>query len=274
MKKDKKFLFVLGAVDHECNFIEKILKENNVDFCYALDNNNLRVASHNAYKTVFVDRPSLFREDRIIVRVECNGKIFEETKNGVIVVDHHNPGDPGFNKEPELYFEASSIGQICNLLNIGVPDEEYLYIAAADHCLTAAYQGKCPNIDPAKLLIHRCKVKAEYQQTSPDEVYNVINDTLQKIKEGKRIFLDGVECVDFTYYDSPPEAPEASSILGLPLLYSNFITSIQKYKFGIISASPETIRYWMDNTAKNLELEDVYGDPARGYAGGYRSSLY
>lgn len=270
---DKKYLFVLGAVDHECNAIEKLLQEQGQDFCYALDNNGVRVASHSAYKTVITDKPKMFKEDRILVRVECNGKLFEETKNSIIVIDHHNPGDPGFNKEPKHFFEASSIGQVCKLLGVGAK-EDFLYIAAADHCLTAAYQGECPNIDPMLLIKHRCQVKSEYQQTTPEKVFEIISETIGKVKKAKRININGVECADFTYFESPPEAPEASSILGLPLLYSNYISSIQKYKFGIISAKPETIQYWMDITAKNLGLKDIYGDPARGYAGGYRDTLY
>lgn len=59
--------------------------------------------------------------------------------------DHHYPGDPGYDLGPDKFWEASSLGQLSDLLDF---ETTYLtrVIAAADHCLADAYAGRCPGI--------------------------------------------------------------------------------------------------------------------------------
>jgi hypothetical protein len=67
------------------------------------------------------------------------------------------------------FWEESVLGQVANILKDRVPeftsydaadqwwpgDDKLLYIAAESHCLLEAYAGKCPGIDPEKMLDHR-----------------------------------------------------------------------------------------------------------------------
>jgi hypothetical protein len=69
----------------------------------------------------------------------------------------------------DTFWEESVLGQVANLLQDKVPeftsydaenqwwpeDDKLLYIAAESHCLLEAYAGKCPGIDPEKMLDHR-----------------------------------------------------------------------------------------------------------------------
>jgi len=68
----------------------------------------------------------------------------------------HRPGDPGFGRPPADFLAASSLGQILALLGVE-PTAEQRMIAAADHCLGAAYAGQCPGVDPAALREFRAE---------------------------------------------------------------------------------------------------------------------
>ena len=64
---------------------------------------------------------------------------------------------------PKQYWEASSLGQICNRL--GVERTQRLnYIAAADHCLLPAYHEQCPEVDRAGFLAFRMKFFEQFQK--------------------------------------------------------------------------------------------------------------
>jgi hypothetical protein len=75
--------------------------------------------------------------------------------DGVVLVDHHNPGDTGFGAPPERALEASSLGQVIawidamvaseGILVPGMTAEERL-TAAMDHCLGAAAAGLVPGV--------------------------------------------------------------------------------------------------------------------------------
>src|SRR5690606_15369025 len=74
-------------------------------------------------------------------------------------IDHHNPGDPGYEMPPERYLEGASLGQTLGLLEVE-PTPTQRLLAAADHCLTAAYQERCPGVDPRELLFLRASWRA------------------------------------------------------------------------------------------------------------------
>jgi len=66
-----------------------------------------------------------------------------------------------------------------------------------------------------------------------------------------------------------PEAPEASAITGIALMYSMVDRATGRMKVGLLGAEPATIREWMERNALEMGLVEVYGDPARGFAGAY-----
>jgi hypothetical protein len=106
-----------------------------------------------------------------------------------VIIDHHNPGDPGYGRSPAEFLPASSIGQVIAILGddriainrhtLSAESPQDLYLvpagaladdsdpawclgtgfvptdivltAAADHCLDAARRGECPGVDPDDL---------------------------------------------------------------------------------------------------------------------------
>jgi hypothetical protein len=44
-----------------------------------------------------------------------------------------------------------------------------LLVAAADHCLSAAYAGRCPGVDPAELAAHRLRERAAWLARGPGQ---------------------------------------------------------------------------------------------------------
>lgn len=115
---DKEFVFVLGAQDPEMREIVAVLRKDNRAFRHAAKD-GLPVAPRTAYEADGVVRLS---------------------RSGHCASDHHNPGDPGYAMPPERYMEGASIGQTLYLLELD-PTPTQRLLAAADHCLTAAYQG-------------------------------------------------------------------------------------------------------------------------------------
>ena len=143
-----KKVFILGSPDPEMMAIEDYLSNKGVQFLYASVNGKERVRPFEANKAAKVLDPKTMREVLLPVEfvvIECR---LEGIKPDMII-DHHNPGDPGFGRPPKEAFEASSIGQLLTMFNDG-PDTivrvngwtgRAAIVAAADHCLGAAYRN-------------------------------------------------------------------------------------------------------------------------------------
>jgi hypothetical protein len=62
----------------------------------------------------------------------------------------------------------------------------------------------------------------------------------------------------------------AQLIAGLPVQYiMQGNARDPRTKVGLLGGEPSMIAAWMAEKAESGELVDIYGDPARGYAGGY-----
>lgn len=250
------FFFILGAPDPEMREIEELLQEKGLSYAYAA-NGNRRVHSANAYDapTYMGRRPAGSR----VVFVECSIRGLEPD----FVIDHHKEGDPGFSLGPEQYWEGSSLGQFCNLMQIE-PNERLRVIAAADHCLTAAYQGLCPNVDPDDLAYWRLSSRAAVQNRKLSELQARINEAEQYLLDAPRQFIDGVAVADLGYREGLEEVSEASARLGIPFVYIENDRE-GRFKKGIKGAPKHVIEQWLSS----CELPHKYGCPERGYAGAY-----
>lgn len=272
-----KVIFVLGAKDVEMNAIEQLLKQAGVQYVYACDNAGKRCHPGNAYKATGFSG-EVPDNDRI-VRVECNGPAFDwiDTTR-ITVVDHHFPVDPGYGKGPEEYLEASSIGQTWQILRdeLGLiywgTDIPLDYVAAADHCLEAAYRGKCPKIDPEKLKEYRIKWKSELTGKPVEEIRSDIDKAICILKDAMR--MNSVLRVEKPYADlrgmgSIPELPEASCIAGIPFVADQSDRDGRKkvVLMGVPQGSDLVQRFMNGELVSGLC--EYYGDPARGFAGGY-----
>ncbi|HXQ33692.1 MAG TPA: hypothetical protein VN843_06755, partial [Anaerolineales bacterium] len=183
---------------------------------------------------------------------------------------HHHPGDFGYGRGPEQFWEASSIGQVCDFLGLK-PTEEFLLVAASDHCPAHAYKGKCPGVDPDALMKHRLLIKSAFQKRSLEEIMADVTSTMSLIQKK----LDAGDAVPhFPLEEKAAELPEASLRVGVPITYE--LEGNERYprvKVGMLNGTPELLREWMIVTAPAMGLVDIYGDPERGYAGGYIPSV-
>ena len=255
------YFFVLGARDPEMEEVSRVLDAAGIKWASATAGGRT-VNSAEAYQATGVSG-LLPRGDRRLVFVECDVLGLEADD----LCDHHTPGDPGYDRPPEQYYEGSSIGQVLTLLGIE-PTQEQRIIAAADHCLAHAYRGQCPGVDPAELADWRERSRSARFGLTQEEIRARIRIATEALERAERIKI-GDEWVAWIPDKSvaPYELAEASARAGTPIAYVSHLTERSPYraKCGILNAKPETVLAWM----RDCGLEGVYGAPARGYAGGY-----
>lgn len=157
------FLFVLGAADPEMMFIERAVLAAGLDVEHAMADRK-RVTPANAYKC---DPPSRVTSHRLVF-IECRPRGITRAEIeglGDVVVDHHNPGDPGFGRPETAAFEASSVGQLAVLMQSqiqGLPRSEGAEFEALFDALTTARAVAVGCLDhnlPATLA-HRTRANA------------------------------------------------------------------------------------------------------------------
>lgn len=287
-------VFILGASDPEMQCVEDILCAQGVPYTHALYNGK-RVSPREAYKAELPEGV----QGRPVVLVECGIPSLDE---GLVVArcDHHNPGDYGAGMPPERYWEASSLGQVFRFLeSIGRAPEKvhwaWKYIAAADHCPAAAYAGKCPGIDVPTLRHMRTEQRARYLMALPPKaperkavddyrqthglgddlqgwmlaLRRLVMDAVTELYAAPGVELGGIWVADLRDLGTVPELPTATMECGLAALYK------VGRKVGIIGAGEGTdsgtapIEAFLGGWAEEQGLVEVYGDPVRGYAGGY-----
>lgn len=291
--------FVLGAADPEMNFIEQSIRSlfpaaeiyvaGNVDEYGAFK----RCHPGNAYKASHVKcelsdsivelqpaTPDSLGTIRGLqpVFIECNVPVVGW--NGNYSVDHHNPGDKGYGGSPEHYWESSSVGQIFNLLHFwgahplklerAFEGTKRFVVAASDHCPSHAYAGRCPGIEVEELHLFRAETSAAFNKMSVDQWLQAVDTACTRLRN-----LMVIQTPHGGYSVAEEEIDmlnQASLVLGMAVQYQvSGNARDPRTKMGILGGSPELIAYWMDyaKSDNGLRLVGVYGDPARGYAGGY-----
>jgi hypothetical protein len=251
-----QFFFVLGAPDPEMAEIERVAGEAGHLVAYALNALGERVRPHEAYQpglTVSQAPP----DGASAVWVECS----IEGLCPAVIVDHHRPGDPGYGLPAQDYLRGSSLGQVLALLELGASAEQRL-IAAADHCLAAAYQGLCPGVAVEDLAAWRARSRAAFQKVSAEDLAAKVAAARAYLARAERRSIAG-ETVALVP-DKVLELPEAALQARTAFLYRD-VQEGKPAKVGLMGAATETLRAWMAQCG----LDRVYGDPARGFAGGY-----
>lgn len=288
---NQQVLVVLGAQDPEMLAIEALLDGADQQWSVACGADGKRVHPGIAYKATHAGPhdPSQYDE---VVFVECDGEGLRQQCRSckITVVDHHRLGDPGYGKPPEEYMSASSVGQVFLLLKRqtensrwdfqdgrwvvqhGGPDVNVVYpaghqlmmVAAADHCLEAAYRGKCPGVDPDQLMQWRAETRAAFQKRS-------VADVLIDVGAARKILRNAKTEAGFADLRGPniPELPEAAVREGIPFLAD--VTDRDGRKKCVLQAAPPELvqRFLAGELVPGLT--GYYGDPARGLAGGYYS---
>lgn len=263
-------VFVLGAADPEMRAIEGLLAAHGVPQVHAMVDGK-RVYPANAYKAELPPTAAdvLAREGRVFL-VEC----VAEAAPGVIRIDHHMPGHPGYGRPPADYWMASSLGQTVAALADGIVENIEVTLAmrltaAADHCLGAAYRGECPGVEPDALLRWHVAARAAYEKRSEAALLKDVDAARHALREADRVELaPGLFAADVrTRY--VPELLLAAAREGQCCL-SAIKTRDGRTKIGCLVGSPAQVSAFMQDWAPAHRLVDVYGDSMRGFAGAYR----
>ncbi|WP_425953107.1 hypothetical protein [Ralstonia pseudosolanacearum] len=261
-----KLFFVLGAQDPEMREIEVALDSVAIPFAHAsVDHRRCNAA--NAYKANSlvllgrdgVNRPAVPPAGHEIVLVECALK----GVGGGITIDHHNPGDSGFDASPDRYMDGSSLGQVLRFLHLE-PNETQRLLAAADHCLTAAYQGLCPGVDPGELFFLRASWQAKLGNRSLVEVMSGIERAAKLVNQRYNRHTAEATFLDPTRV--PRDLAEGGAYAGKAIRYRSLGEDFQMKEM-LKGATPESIESFMAGHA--AVGRRVYGNPHRGYAGAY-----
>lgn len=254
-----KWWWILGASDPEMARIEMVLQHAGQAVAYATLAGS-RVRPDQAYRADGTTPP--VPDGALAMLVECGGPVADR----LVVVgryDHHRPGDPGYGRPPAEYLDASSLGQI--LVRLGrTPTDEDRLVAAADHCLEAAYRGACPGVDPDRLMRWRLESRAAFQRRSVEELARQVETARAVLAQAPPLVLgEGVPPVaDLRQAGYVPELPEAAAREGRAFV----AVSPDGTRLICQAGTPEQIRAFLA-WAQAHGLRDPYGDPARGFAG-------
>jgi hypothetical protein len=274
---DTLFFFILGASDPEMAAIEAAVQAAGHTVAYATVGGK-RVLPATAYRADGIAAPvgaiEAVRGGALRpVLVECGpGREAGEawsiiTGASPVVVDHHRPGDPGYGKEPVDFMSASSLGQTLALLGLE-PSEEQRLVAAADHCLAAAYQGRCPGVDPDRLMAWRAASRAAFQGRPVEDILRDVEAGRKALREAPELQIaPGVFVKDLRGI-KVPELPEASAREAVCFIADGLPDGEGRVKVVCQSGTPAQISAFM-SWAPTQGMVDVYGDPQRGFAGAY-----
>jgi hypothetical protein len=148
----QNLLILFGEKDPESDLARKIAAKNGLSIGTVTFHNQIATGKEVYFAEDFQwDSPQIpFNKISGVIFFECN---LLENLSGVEVVhiDHHHPGDHGYALPAERFWEASSLGQFVSFLSgfelSDNPSKEMKLVAAVDHCLAEALEGKCPGVD-------------------------------------------------------------------------------------------------------------------------------
>lgn len=302
-------LFVLGAGDPEMQAIENLLKECGVPFAYAVGPDGRRVHPGNAYKAESFDAEntenftivevecSVFPKAPNVKYVTVDhhrdgdpgygkspSEYFSASSIGQVISllatrgicpwplahDIGTVGSAGTLSACNDGTHWITVAAACHYdFPMAKIPHDIVLTAAADHCLAAAYRGECPGVNPDELMKWRIESRAKFQNRSAEEV-------LADIESARKILRDGIPNWDDPWFlgavdlrgQSIPELPEAAAREGVAFLAT--VTDRDGREKVVIGGhtTPELVKEFMGGKIVP-GLVDYYGDPARGFAGGY-----
>ena len=313
--------WILGAADPEMGAIAALLHECGEDVLLATRGGRRRVrpgeTADGAVRAYGEDRPlsaeewarlgaSIFAGE---AKIDPTSALADHAgRHGVVVIDHHAPGDPGYGRPPAEFLAASSIGQVIShlarlgrleglkwewsdypgcgipwrldfwggqwwceiapLWDVAVP-QELVLVAAADHCLAAAYRGECPGVDPDALMAWRVASRAAFQGRSVEAVLADIEATREALRTAPWLDISaGIRVRDMRRETPYPELPEAAAREDASYVSGPLVGPDGQRKM-TCAGSAEAVAAFLRGDGIAAGLVERYGDPARGFAGGY-----
>lgn len=220
--------------------------------------------------------------------------------DGYYILARRVSGVVEFAASPDEMRDAGAVRVASDkIVRVHIPHDLVL-AAAADHCLGAAYAGKCPGVDPDELMRWRAESRAKFQGRDVSDVLSDIADTSAALKAADMMSLGSItssgdcsgcglhvlslsgegcdycECpraADMRRTDGPwPELPEAATRAGISYISGPMDCPDGRKKI-TCSGTREVIEAFMSEWAPRNGLTDIYGDPARGFAGGYLAAM-
>lgn len=154
----------------------------------------------------------------------------------------------------------------------------WVLAAAADHCLAHAYMGFCPGVSIEDLKRFRIETKSNHQHIPEQEVVKNIERAKEQLLAAPLVVVDKNTYGEHEGFHlanlvdkSIKELPEASMQLHIPYL-SGFNMQNGRSKICIGGDADGTAtKAFLNGWAASMGLSDLYGDPARGYAGGFKT---
>lgn len=259
-------IFVLGASDPEMRRISELLVSTNRR-CLQATKDGIPVHPGSAYYAN--NSKDSFPVGSKIIFIEC------EVEGVVpdVIIDHHYPGDPGYDKGPALFWEASSLGQLYGYLGME-PTTRDKVLAAMDHCYNAAMKDECPGISAKE--VHKLKIEeiAKGTGSSPEDVRKKIEyfcgviSISRRIPMGEQSVYELAENVGVGYTLSFLAAQVAAVIQKCAVIIHRYNEEGGPEKLSLRGdVAPETVEYFMKVWAPAHNLHGIYGSPYRGYAG-------
>ena len=163
-----------------------------------------------------------------------------------------------------------AVGQACHHHSVYYQPlpEEYVFAAAADHCLAAAYRGECPGVDPDALMRWRAETRAAFQRRSVDGILADVERARERLRAALRVEIGDCGVADLRG-ESIPELPEAAAREGVAYLAT--VTERDGRTKVVLGGRTDarTVRAFIEHWGPQEGLVGIYGDPARGFAGAY-----
>lgn len=223
---------------------------------------------------------------------EQRGEIRETLGDWVVCIAPARPGWDGYSIDDP--YQAPVLAFV---------PHELVLTAAADHCLAHAYAGRCPGVSPDALMQWRAESRAAFQGRSVSDVLADVARACKALRAAPEVVLsryrecpwheagnrvesdclnaDGTEYADECCMyavardirgQHVPELPEASAREGICFISDGLPDPSGRVKVVCQSGSPEQIDAFMRVWGPRNGLVDIYGVPARGFAGGYMAA--
>jgi len=279
-KKMNKIVIIFGAPDIEEQRARKIAAQHGLLLATATIAGE-KCNPMTAYRAdgFVLDSTESAAEALECIIFECSPK----AAGSLVMVgqcDHHNPGNFGFGLPPSQYLEASSLGQLLKYLEVE-PTQEDRVIAAADHCLGAAYQGQCPGVTAEEVLAMRLpEIMKRENVSSEAEAMAGIEAAVQQLKNPtKTVTLGGVQVADVRDSGPIPFLVEAGVMTATPYLAKG--DKRFPDKVNLSGTKPVVAEFlgeavmaegrptYPNGWAAANGLYQAYGDAGRGFAGAY-----
>lgn len=265
-----KLYFLLGAKDPEMDMMEKLLEKIGMPFAYATVG-GVRVHAGNAYKAY----PVVVLDGHRLVLVECEPANIADFPD-FIRIDHHRPGDPGYDLGPADFWKASSIGQLHETL-LREPTWEAIVMAAHDHCFQAALNNECGDVTAEEVLSLKISEIAKSARVTEDEVRDSIDAYAFELQYSPKMVIGSEFVHDLRRFDLgvgyslkllTAQVAAAMSGHGALLRHRHETNGPDVWSLrGYIA--PETVVAFMETWAPAHGLVRIHGNPQRWYAGGY-----